>query len=108
MAEEQIKSFIPFYRQKLKCLDDDFDEVFLEILHMDRKGIDTKNPAAYAVGLAYIAVVLSNQKVTQKQIADAGGYSTVTVRNRYMDIKKRTDFDPSGWFEKYENKHRKQ
>ena len=78
-----------------------FEEVFLQLLHWDRENIDIKHPSDYATGIAYNAAFLTNQKVTQKQIAEVGRCSAATLRKRYMDIKARLKIDPEGWLEKY-------
>ena len=46
-----------------------------------------KNPVSLAAAVLYIACLVSNEKRTQKNIADASGVTEVTIRNRFKDLK---------------------
>ncbi len=46
-----------------------------------------KDPMGLAAAALYIACAQNNEKVTQKDIADAAGVTEVTVRNRYKALK---------------------
>ncbi|MFQ6065011.1 MAG: transcription initiation factor IIB family protein [Candidatus Bathyarchaeia archaeon] len=48
-----------------------------------------KDPMGLAAAALYIACLQSNEKKTQKDIAEAGGVTEVTVRNRYKSLKRR-------------------
>jgi transcription initiation factor TFIIB len=62
----------------------------IEILRVARhKRIATgKDPLGIAAAVLYIACLQNNEKITQKDIADAAGVTEVTVRNRYKALKK--------------------
>ena len=47
-----------------------------------------KDPMGLAAAALYIACLLNNERVTQKDIAEAAGVTEVTVRNRYKALKK--------------------
>ena len=46
-----------------------------------------KDPMGMAAAALYIACLQQNEKVTQKDIAEAAGVTEVTVRNRYKALK---------------------
>jgi transcription initiation factor TFIIB len=45
-----------------------------------------KDPMGLAAAALYIACLMNNEKVTQKDIAEAAGVTEVTVRNRYKAL----------------------
>jgi transcription initiation factor TFIIB len=47
-----------------------------------------KDPMGMAAAALYIACLQNNEKITQKDIAEAAGVTEVTVRNRYKTLKK--------------------
>jgi transcription initiation factor TFIIB len=47
-----------------------------------------KDPMGMAAAALYIACLLNNEKITQKDIAEAAGVTEVTVRNRYKALKR--------------------
>jgi transcription initiation factor TFIIB len=47
-----------------------------------------KDPMGMASAALYIACLMHNEKITQKDIADASGVTEVTVRNRYKALKR--------------------
>ncbi len=47
-----------------------------------------KDPTGLAAAALYIACLQSNEKKTQKDIAEAAGVTEVTVRNRYKTLKR--------------------
>src|SRR3989304_4070500 len=47
-----------------------------------------KDPMGWAAAALYIACLQSNEKKTQKDIAEAAGVTEVTVRNRYKSLKR--------------------
>jgi transcription initiation factor TFIIB len=47
-----------------------------------------KDPMGLAAAALYIACLQQNEKITQKDIAEAAGVTEVTVRNRYKSLKK--------------------
>jgi transcription initiation factor TFIIB len=62
----------------------------IAILRVARKkrAVAGKDPMGLAAAALYIACLQGNEKVTQKDIADAAGVTEVTVRNRYKNLQK--------------------
>lgn len=62
----------------------------IQILRIARKkrAAAGKDPMGLAAAALYIACLQSNEKKTQKDIAEAAGVTEVTVRNRYKSLKK--------------------
>ena len=52
-----------------------------------------KDPMGMAAAALYIACLQHNEKITQKDIADASGVTEVTVRNRYKALKKQLNLE---------------
>jgi transcription initiation factor TFIIB len=52
-----------------------------------------KDPMGMAAAALYIACLQNNEKVTQKDIAEASGVTEVTVRNRYKALKKQLNIE---------------
>ena len=52
-----------------------------------------KDPMGMASAALYIACLQKNEKITQKDIADAAGVTEVTVRNRYKALKKQLSLE---------------
>jgi transcription initiation factor TFIIB len=52
-----------------------------------------KDPMGMAAAALYIACLQNNEKITQKDIADAAGVTEVTVRNRYKVLKKQLSLE---------------
>lgn len=46
-----------------------------------------KNPVGLAAAVLYSSCLSNNEKITQKEIADAAGITEITVRNRFKDLK---------------------
>jgi transcription initiation factor TFIIB len=46
-----------------------------------------KDPVGMAAAALYIACVQNNEKITQKEIAEASGVTEVTIRNRYKALR---------------------
>ncbi|MGE5556222.1 MAG: transcription initiation factor IIB [Methanocella sp.] len=67
----------------------------IEILRQARhKRIATgKDPTGIAAAVLYIACLQNNEKITQKDIAEAAGVTEVTVRNRYKALQKSLNLD---------------
>ncbi len=60
-----------------------------------------KDPMGMAAAALYIACLQNNEKITQKEIADASGVTEVTVRNRYKDLKRQLNIETPNrktWF----------
>ncbi|MFQ5968911.1 MAG: transcription initiation factor IIB family protein [Nitrososphaerales archaeon] len=64
--------------------------VALKILDQAKKeGITVgKNPMGIAAAALYVASILETEDVTQDQLADAAGITSVTLRKRYADLKR--------------------
>jgi transcription initiation factor TFIIB len=52
-----------------------------------------KDPMGLAAASLYIACLQNNEKITQKDIAEAAGVTEVTVRNRYKSLKKQLNLE---------------
>ena len=52
-----------------------------------------KDPMGMAAAALYIACLQNNEKITQKDIAEAAGVTEVTVRNRYKALKKQLNLE---------------
>jgi len=52
-----------------------------------------KDPMGMAAAALYIACLQHNEKITQKDIAEAAGVTEVTVRNRYKALKKQLNLE---------------
>jgi transcription initiation factor TFIIB len=52
-----------------------------------------KDPRGLAAAALYIACAQNNEKVTQKDIAEAAGVTEVTVRNRYKALKRQLNLE---------------
>jgi len=52
-----------------------------------------KDPMGMASAAIYIACLQNNEKITQKDIADAAGVTEVTVRNRYKALRKQLNLE---------------
>ncbi|MEM3549852.1 MAG: transcription initiation factor IIB [Candidatus Bathyarchaeia archaeon] len=58
-----------------------------------RRAAAGKDPMGLAAAALYIACMQSNEKKTQKDIAEAAGVTEVTVRNRYKTLKKQLNLE---------------
>ncbi|MEM5814937.1 MAG: TFIIB-type zinc ribbon-containing protein [Candidatus Aenigmatarchaeota archaeon] len=81
------ESFIPRFCSILG-LSDKVQAKALEILKkVEKKGLSTgKGPTGVAAAAIYIASVLTGERRTQREIADALGITEVTIRNRLKEI----------------------
>ena len=52
-----------------------------------------KDPMGMAAAALYIACVQNNEKITQKEVAEAAGVTEVTVRNRYKALRKQLNLE---------------
>jgi len=72
-------------------------EKVLEVLQQakDHRGLTTgKDPRGLAAGAIYIASILTDNRVTQREIANAAGVTEVTVRNRYKELVRKLQIEP--------------
>lgn len=70
-------------------LPSEMQEKVLEVLQeaKDHRGLITgRDPRGLAAGAIYIASILTENRVTQREIAFAAGVTEVTVRNRYQEL----------------------
>jgi transcription initiation factor TFIIB len=67
----------------------------IEILkHAAKKELTSgRGPTGLATAAIYIATVLCGERRTQREIAEIGGVTEVTIRNRYKEIVKKLDID---------------
>jgi len=69
--------------------------IAIKIIHeaKKRRAASGKDPMGLAAAALYIACLQSNEKKTQKDIAEAAGVTEVTVRNRYKSLKRQLDLE---------------
>jgi len=58
-----------------------------------KRMVSGKDPMGMASAALYIACLQNNEKITQKDIAEAAGVTEVTVRNRYKALKKQLNLE---------------
>ena len=61
----------------------------LEIIEMAKQKhnlVTGRDPRGLAAAAVYVASILTNHRVTQRQIANAAGVTEVTIRNRYKEL----------------------
>jgi transcription initiation factor TFIIB len=58
-----------------------------------KRVVSGKDPMGLAAAALYIACLQNNEKITQKDIAEASGVTEVTVRNRYKALKKQLNLE---------------
>jgi transcription initiation factor TFIIB len=58
-----------------------------------RRFASGKDPMGMAAAALYIACLQNDEKITQKDIADAAGVTEVTVRNRYKALKRQLSLE---------------
>ncbi|MCW4037232.1 MAG: transcription initiation factor IIB [Candidatus Bathyarchaeota archaeon] len=54
----------------------------------DKKGVVGKGPTGMAAAALYIAAIMNDQSLTQRELAKAADVTEVTVRNRYKELDK--------------------
>jgi transcription initiation factor TFIIB len=82
------KNYVPKFISKL-ALPGEMHEKVLEVLQdaQDQKGLTTgRDPRGLAAGAIYIASILTDNKITQREISNVAGVTEVTVRNRYKEL----------------------
>ncbi|NOZ81529.1 MAG: transcription initiation factor IIB [Candidatus Micrarchaeota archaeon] len=81
------EDFIPRFASMLG-LSDEVQAKAISILRKARKNDVTsgKGPTGVAAAALYIAAVLSGERKTQREIADAVGVTEVTIRNRFKEL----------------------
>ncbi len=81
-------NYVPKFIAKLE-LPGEMQETVLDLLN-DAKNhsrlLVGRDPRGIAGGAIYIASILTDNRVTQREIAAAAGVTEVTVRNRYKDL----------------------
>ncbi len=67
----------------------------LEILKMAKQKeiISGKGPMGIAAASLYVAALLSNERRTQREVADVAGVTEVTIRNRYKELLEKLDLE---------------
>ncbi|TFG30136.1 transcription initiation factor IIB, partial [Candidatus Thorarchaeota archaeon] len=81
-------NYVPKLISKLE-LPGEMQEKVLEVLQQakDHAGLTSgRDPRGLAAGAIYIASILTDNRVTQREIAYASGVTEVTVRNRYKEL----------------------
>jgi transcription initiation factor TFIIB len=82
------RNYVPRLLTQLN-LPGEVQEKVIEILEMARERrslITGRDPRGLAAAAIYIASILTDHRVTQRDIAMAAGVTEVTVRNRYKEL----------------------
>jgi transcription initiation factor TFIIB len=90
-------NYVPKILSELK-LPGSMQETVLEILQEAKKNpslVTGKDPRGLAAAAIYIASILTDNRVTQRNIARASGVTEVTVRNRYKELVRELEIAPS-------------
>ncbi|MHA1636667.1 MAG: transcription initiation factor IIB [Candidatus Thorarchaeota archaeon] len=88
MPISEPSNYVPRFITQLK-LPGIVQQKVLEILEMaktNRNLITGRDPRGLAAAAIYIASILTDHRVTQRDIAMAAGVTEVTVRNRYKEL----------------------
>ncbi len=59
----------------------------------DKELTSGRGPTGVAAAAIYIASILSNERRTQREVADVAGVTEVTIRNRYKELTERLGID---------------
>jgi transcription initiation factor TFIIB len=88
MPVPEPKNYVPKLINELG-LPGEMQEKVLKVLQdaRDYKSLITgRDPRGLAAGALYIASILTDNRVTQREISEAAGVTEVTVRNRYKEL----------------------
>src|SRR3970040_2387978 len=58
---------------------------------VDRCCGDARGPTGVAAAAIYISSILSNERRTQREVAEVAGVTEVTIRNRYKELTERLE-----------------
>jgi transcription initiation factor TFIIB len=88
------KDYIPRFCSELK-LSNDVQLKTLEIIRRasSQELTSGRGPTGLAAASLYIASVLCNEHITQREIAEIAGVTEVTIRNRYKEIARKLNID---------------
>jgi transcription initiation factor TFIIB len=87
------ENYVPRFISDLK-LPSEVQKITMEILEQARKvrGLVTgRDPRGLAAAAIYIASIMSNNRVTQRDISQVSGVTEVTIRNRYKELVSRLE-----------------
>ncbi|MEE9237918.1 MAG: transcription initiation factor IIB [Thermoplasmata archaeon] len=59
----------------------------------DKELTSGRGPTGVAAAAIYVASILSNERRTQREVADVAGVTEVTIRNRYKELIQKLDID---------------
>ncbi|MCJ2520717.1 MAG: transcription initiation factor IIB [Candidatus Thermoplasmatota archaeon] len=59
----------------------------------DKELTSGRGPTGVAAAAIYVASILSNERRTQREVADVAGVTEVTIRNRYKELIEKLDID---------------
>ena len=66
-----------------------------------------RGPAGIAAAALYVAALISDEKKTQREVADVAGITEVTIRNRYKELLERLDMEDKMKISENEKKKKK-
>jgi len=81
------EEFIPRYTSELKT-SGSVQATSKKIIRQarDKKTLAGRSPKAIVAAAIYIAAILENERLTQKEVADTVGVTSVTIRKNYREI----------------------
>jgi transcription initiation factor TFIIB len=90
------QDYIPRFCSELK-LSGDVQAKTSEILKeaAEQELTSGRGPTGIAAASLYIASVLCDERITQREIAETAGVTEVTIRNRYKELAGKLDIDIS-------------
>lgn len=62
----------------------------------DENIVSGRSPEGVAAGAVYLSSAMSNEEVTQREVADVAGVTEITVRTRYKELKEKLDLALEG------------
>lgn len=96
MPVPRAPSMVPRIASKLSVKERTWHKAMDILRDAERlKATAGKDPKGLAAAALYIASVLNDETITQDMIADAAGVTSVTIRNRYKELKEVLDLDVS-------------
>lgn len=93
-------NYVPKFITKLE-LPGEMQKTVLDVIDAAKNHgrlVTGRDPRGIAAGALYIASILTNNRVTQREIAAVAGVTEVTVRNRYKELVRELNIEPAQAF----------
>jgi len=87
------ENYVPRFISDLK-LPSEVQQITMEILEKAKKIrglVSGRDPRGLAAAAIYIAAIMSDSRVTQRDISEVSGVTEVTIRNRYKELVSRLE-----------------